>query len=124
MYLRGETGKCLHYYVYFVDAEYGYGYIRIPTWCPFRLQIYLNGHNILAHQLKKRGIGYELIDNAFNDIEDYQQAQQLANSFSVDSLRRFVNALADKYCPVYKDFSEYYHWSIMPEFHRKTRYIE
>lgn len=112
-YLRGETGKCLHYYIYFVDEDYGYGYIRIPTWCPFRLQIYLNGHSTLAHQLKQRGIGYELVDNAFSNIEDFPQAQQLADNLSIDSLREFINKLADKYCPIYKDFSEEYHWSIM-----------
>ena len=112
-YLRGETGKCLHYYIYFVNEDYGYGYIRIPTWCPFRLQIYLNGHNILVHQLKQRGIGYELVDNAFSNIEDFQQAQQLADNLSIDSLREFINKLSDKYCPIFKDFSEEYHWSIM-----------
>lgn len=112
-YLLGETGKCLHYYVYFIDEEYGYGYIRIPTWCPFRLQIYLNGHNILAKQLQKNSIGYKLLDNAFGEIEDFQRAQQLADDLNIDSLREFINKLADKYCPVYKDFSEEYHWSIM-----------
>ena len=34
-FLKGDTSKCLHYYFYFQDEELGYGYIRVPTWCPF-----------------------------------------------------------------------------------------
>src|SRR4029077_13219249 len=37
-FLRPDTGKCLHYYFYFIDAELGLIYLRVPTWCPFRLQ--------------------------------------------------------------------------------------
>ena len=35
-------------------------YVRVPTWLPCRLQIYFNGHNWLASQLRKRGIDYSL----------------------------------------------------------------
>ena len=47
-FLRPDTGKCLHYYFYFIDAELGLIYLRVPTWCPFRLQFYCNGHSWLA----------------------------------------------------------------------------
>jgi hypothetical protein len=39
-YLRFDDGKCLHYYFYFLDEELGLCYVRVPTWCPFRLQFY------------------------------------------------------------------------------------
>jgi hypothetical protein len=53
-YLHSTPGKCLHYYVYFMDAEVGLCYLRVPTWCPFRLQFYGNGHSWLARQLTQR----------------------------------------------------------------------
>ena len=31
-YLRPDTGKCLHYYFYFLDDELGLIYLRSPTW--------------------------------------------------------------------------------------------
>ena len=49
-FLRPDSGKCLHYYFYFIDAELGLIYLRVPTWCPFRLQFYCNGHSWLARQ--------------------------------------------------------------------------
>ena len=42
-YLRPETGKCLHYYFYFIDDELGLCYLRVPTWAPFGLQILCKG---------------------------------------------------------------------------------
>jgi len=60
----------LHYYFYFIDPQVGLGYVRVPTWCPFRLQIYINGHNILASELKQAGIDYTMIDNAFDSFQD------------------------------------------------------
>ena len=52
-FLRSDSGKCLHYYFYFIDAVLGLIYLRVPTWCPFRLQFYCNGHSWLARQLDR-----------------------------------------------------------------------
>jgi hypothetical protein len=49
--LRPDDGKCLHYYFYFIDEDLGRCYVRVPTWCPFRLQVYLNGHHRLEGRL-------------------------------------------------------------------------
>lgn len=47
-YVRADLGKCLHYYFYFIDADLGLCFLRVPTWAPFRLQFYRNGHSCLA----------------------------------------------------------------------------
>ena len=44
-FLKPASSKCLHYYFYFIDGDLGLCYLRVPTWCPFRLQLYFNGHN-------------------------------------------------------------------------------
>jgi len=54
-YVKRTDGKCLHYYFYFIDAELGLCYLRVPTWCPFRLQFYFNGHNWLASRTAGAG---------------------------------------------------------------------
>ena len=83
-YLKPDDGKCLHYYVYFIDEDLGLCYVRVPTWCPFRLQVYCNGHSYLARQLAKRRIEYRILDNAFGWIGDFERAQKLADEFSVE----------------------------------------
>ena len=112
-YLRGVQGKCLHYYFYFVDQVLGLCYVRVPTWCPFRLQIYFNGHNWLASKLDVAGIEYELADNAFIELGDWEKAQQLSDSLEVKELHDALNRFAQTYCPVFKHFGQVYHWSIM-----------
>jgi hypothetical protein len=46
--LKPDSGRCLHYYFYFIDEQLGLCYLRVPTWAPFRLQAYFNGHAWLA----------------------------------------------------------------------------
>ena len=67
--LKPTQGKCLHYYFYFIDEAFGLCYVRVPTWAPFRLQVYFNGHHWLARRLDKAGIAYEMADNAFLMID-------------------------------------------------------
>jgi hypothetical protein len=112
-YLRATPGKCLHYYFYFLDEELGLIYLRVPTWCPFRLQFYCNGHSWLARKLTSRGIGYTMADNAFIRIDDWEAAQQFADSFSPDELHRILDRYAVMCCPVLDVFAQRYHWSLM-----------
>jgi hypothetical protein len=78
-FIRPDSGKCLHYYFYFMDAWFGLIYLRVPTpaprlrrdklrrgrlWAPFRLQFYCNGHSWLARRLTAEGIGFTMADNA------------------------------------------------------------
>ncbi len=112
-FLRPRTGKCLHYYFYFIDPELGLIHLRVPTWCPFRLQFYCNGHSWLARQLTEAGISYTLADNAFICVDDWDRAQELANKLCPDSLHRILNRYAEQCCPVLDVFDQTYHWSLM-----------
>ena len=111
-YLKPDEGKCLHYYVYFIDPDLGLCYVRVPTWCPFRLQVYCNGHSYLARQLSQRQIEYRVLDNAFGWIGDFERAQKLADHFSVKMVHRKLDEFADRYCPVVQQFGLSYHWSL------------
>lgn len=111
--LRHKDGKCLHYYFYFIDKDFGLCYMRVPTWAPFRLQFYCNGHNWLARKLESESIGFHQMDNAFTDIDDWGRAQELADAFPVEALHHVLDRLAGEFCPVLRHFQYMYHWSIM-----------
>jgi len=55
-FVKNDSSKCLHYYFYFIDPDFGLCYLRVPTWCPFRLQFYMNGHNWLAYSHRLAGL--------------------------------------------------------------------
>jgi len=111
--MRYRDSQCLHYYVYFDDPELGLCFVAFPTWVPFTVRVYFNGHNWLARQMQRAGIGYEMDDNCFTRIEDYAAAQELADSLEVKSvlhpkLKRWMRQL----CPVaQREFGDY-HFSL------------
>ena len=112
-YLKPDSGRCLHYYFYFLDPDWGLCYLRVPTWCPFRLQFYFNGHNYLAQQLRRDNVDFQQLDNAFVQIQDFSKAQKLADSLKVAKLHEALDRLAARYCPVLSQLGVSYHWSIM-----------
>jgi hypothetical protein len=112
-FLRPDSGKCLHYYFYFIDPDLGLCHLRVPTWAPFRLQFCMNGHNWLASRLKRLKIGYKLVDNAFVAIDDFTRAQQIADRLKPHTLHRKVDRYARQFCPAAAEFQAGYHWSIM-----------
>lgn len=111
--LHSKETKCLHYYFYFIDAEFGLCFLRVPTWVPFRLQFYCNGHNWLANRLRDKGIGFTPLDNTFLKIDDFARAGELADEFPVERLHHSLDAFAKRYCPVIRLSPNSYHWSIV-----------
>lgn len=112
-FLVAREAKCLHYYFYFIDKDLGLCFLRVPTWAPFRLQFYFNGHNWLGSQLERARIGYRMVDNAFFEIEDFARAQSLADGLGVDFLHRALDRITRWLCPLLRHFKGGYHWSLM-----------
>ena len=113
VFLRPAQGKCLHYYFYFIDEEFGLCYLRVPTWAPFGLQFYCNGHSALARSLRREGIDFLQEDNAFLRIAELDRAQALADSFNPEQLHRRLRRYAHWLCPVAEVFvQDDWHWSI------------
>ena len=40
--------KCKHYYFYYNDEEFGWMFLKIQTWFPYNVQIYINGREYLS----------------------------------------------------------------------------
>ena len=110
--LQWSSGKCLHYYVYVIDPDYGLCYLRIPTWAPFRLQFYCNGHNWLERRMRAEGVGFRKAGNCFVGIDDFARAQQLADGFDPEPLHRRMDELAERFVAIHPRWKDGLHWSI------------
>ncbi len=111
-FLKFDQSKFLHYYFYFIYKELGLCYLRFPTWAPFRLQFYMNGHNLLAHKLKKKNIEYRMHDNAFLEVSDVETAQELSDRINPEELHKVLNVFARRYCPVAESLGLSYTWTV------------
>jgi hypothetical protein len=69
-------------YYYFLDKELGLLHVRLQTWAPFTCQVYANGHDFVARQLKKKSLAFEQVDNAFVQLGDAAAAQRCADRFA------------------------------------------
>jgi hypothetical protein len=75
--VQGGMGKCSQLYHYYVHPQLGWMHVRLQTWFPFEIQVYLNGREWLSRQLDAAGIDYRRSDNKFLWISDWQHAQEL-----------------------------------------------
>ena len=89
-------------------------HVKIQTWFPFTVQVYLNGHEWLAAKLTARGITFEKHDNAFVELADVEKANECARGFWRRDWPRLLNRLAGRVNPLFKDWlaGQNYYWVI------------
>jgi hypothetical protein len=108
--------KCLHYYFSYLDREFGLMHVRLESWLPFSIQVYVNGREYLARRLEKAGIGFEKRDNCFTRIDDVKRAQEMLDRLVSRKWERFLNALARRVNPLLDADSGWelrgYYWTI------------
>lgn len=90
-------------YYYFLDRDFGRVHVRIQTWFPFTVQIYVNGHDWLARQMIRRKLGFTQCDNCFTAIDRPELAQQIADRFVNLAWRSRLNGWAKLVNPLLKE---------------------
>lgn len=106
--------KCLCLYFYFLDPHFGFMHVRIPTWFPFTIQIYLNGHDWLARKLNQLAIPYHKLENAFLWIDNPKRAQRFSDKLAQKNWPRLLNAFAQRFNPLLSDLLQpmQYYWIV------------
>lgn len=93
--IRPAKRKCLFLYYYFVDRDLGLIHVKVQTWFPMRVQVYVNGHEWLARKLTQHGIQFLQRENAFLRVQDLPRAQAFADRFVtlpwVNTLQRYAS---------------------------------
>lgn len=102
-------------YYYRIDHQFGLMYVRIQTWFPYTMQVYVNGHDWLARQMTGRRIGFCQRDNAFVQLDSAKRAQQLANQFCRLPWVRQLGEWVRLYNPILREpwlQKSSYYWTI------------
>lgn len=111
-HFKSDSTKCLTYYFYFVDRDYGLCFMRVPTIAPYKIDFYYNGHNWLERKMKKRGLQYQKTDNAFTYTEDFNEVQKLSDQVRVEDLHRTLDILVKRFCPMPDEWGLSYNYTI------------
>ena len=109
-----KDGKCLHYYHYYLDPQFGLMYTRLQSWFPFTMHIGLNGRDWLAEQMKAANIDYLKCDNCFTHVADFTKAQQLLDAQVQLDWSTVLEELAGRSNPLHTKLlqpAQPYYWS-------------
>jgi len=80
-----------HYYFYLNDDEFGPAFIKICSYAPFAIKVYLNGHEWVKRQLVKQGIAFESLDNGFLSCSDPQALQKTCDRLTAFQIEKFFS---------------------------------
>jgi len=113
--LRRPWGKCLHYYLYFIDPVFGFGHLRLQTWFPFTIHVNLNGREWLCRELDRQQIGYVRRANCVVAVEDFVPAQKILDLQVSADWQGILNRLATWAFPLHQELLNggplHYYWS-------------
>lgn len=108
--------KCLHLYFYFLDPQFGLMHLRLQTWFPFQIQLYINGREWLSKVLDQHQIGYLRYENSFIQLQDLDRAQKFADELCHQRMAPLLNSLAKKVNPLLPQIAQAgfgtYYWCL------------
>ena len=64
-----------HYYIYFIDPEWGPGFLKVCSYAPYAIKLCLNGHEWAKRQLVRDRVAFTPLDNGFLDCDDPTRLQ-------------------------------------------------
>ena len=92
--------KCLFLYHYLMHPVFGFMSVRLQTWFPFPVHIYLNGREWLARNMDQAGIAYRRHDNCFTWIDNVERAQTLMNKQRTSNWAQLFDPIVEKIHPL------------------------
>jgi hypothetical protein len=67
------------YYLYIWDEQAGPGFIKICTYFPYPIKVWLNGHEWAKRQALSEGVGFTALSNGFAATEDPARLQEICD---------------------------------------------
>jgi hypothetical protein len=86
-------------YQYGLDPVFGFMHVRIQTWLPFTVQVYVNGRKWRARRMDEQGLAYRRADNCVTWVKDFERAQQVMDKLGAVDWAQPLDALARRVNP-------------------------
>ena len=76
-----EQRRVSVFYVYIFDEQMGPGFIKICSYFPYPVKVWINGHEWAKRQAAAAGIGFTALSNGFASCEDPAALQDICDRF-------------------------------------------
>lgn len=112
-----QTRRCLHLYHYLQHPTFGLCHVRVQTWLPFTVEVWLNGREWLARQMDRAGLAYVQRDNCFTHLADPVAAQAWLDRQHRAPWPKLLGELLDRTHPLHAEITAplpylSYYWSL------------
>src|SRR5262249_51416740 len=77
------------YYFYLWDADFGPAFIKVCTYCPWPMKIWVNGHEWAKQQARKIGFAFTELSNGFASAEDPAVLQRICDALQPGTITVF-----------------------------------
>jgi hypothetical protein len=77
------------YYFYLWDAGFGPAFIKVCTYCPWPMKIWVNGHEWAKQQARKLGLPFTELSNGFASCEDPALLQRICDVLQPGTIEVF-----------------------------------
>jgi hypothetical protein len=79
------------YYFYVWDAEFGPGFIKLCSYFPYPVKVWVNGHEWAKQQARKAGIGFTELANGFASCEQPEALQAICDRLGPTTIQGFFD---------------------------------
>ena len=79
------------YYFYLLDPAFGLGFIKICSYFPYPLKMWVNGHDWAKRQAGAEGLAFTELANGFASCEDPTRLQAICNRLTPARFQAFFN---------------------------------
>jgi hypothetical protein len=77
------------YYFYLWDAGFGPAFIKVCTYCPWPMKIWINGHEWAKQQARKTGLPFTALSNGFAACGDPAVLQKICDALQPGTINVF-----------------------------------
>jgi hypothetical protein len=79
------------YYFYVWDADFGPGFIKICSYFPYPIKVWVNGHEWAKRQATKQGVGFAELANGFAATDDPERLQAICDALGPAQIQAFFD---------------------------------
>jgi hypothetical protein len=80
---------CFYFYVW--DTDFGPGFIKICSYFPYPIKVWVNGHEWAKQQARSAGIGFTELSNGFATCTDPQALQAICDQLGSAQIQALVD---------------------------------
>ena len=77
------------YYFYLWDAGFGPAFVKVCTYCPWPVKVWVNGHEWAKQQCRKAGISFTELSNGFASCDDPAALQKICDALQPGTIEVF-----------------------------------